>query len=111
MGKISWDDFEKIEIRIGTVLDVKDFLEAKKPSYKLKISFGKYGTKTSSAQIAHLYSKKELIGKQVVCVTNFEPKIVVGFKSEVLVMGPIDNNKCVTLLQPQKKVDDGLRIA
>jgi tRNA-binding protein len=107
---ITWEDFEKVDIRVGTILEVEDFPEAKKPAYKLKIDFGKYGIKCSSAQITQLYEKVELLGKQIIAVTNFPPKQVANFTSEVLVLGIVTKEN-VVLLQPERKVDNGYRIA
>lgn len=112
MPDITWEDFDKVEMRVGTILEIEDNVEAKKPAYKMRIDFGEYGTKTSSAQITHLNSKEDLVGKQVVCVTNFRPKKVAGFVSEVLVLGPVDKEgKCMALLKPDREVEDGLRVA
>ncbi|MFH1181947.1 MAG: tRNA-binding protein [Candidatus Woesearchaeota archaeon] len=108
---ITWNDFDKVETRAGTILEAKDFQEARNPSYKLKIDFGEFGVKNSSAQITKLYRKEELIGKQVVAVINFHPKQVANFISECLVLGVVLDNKEVVLLQPERKVPDGKRIA
>ena len=108
---ITWSDFEKIEIRTGTILTAEDFPEAKNPSFKLKIDFGVLGVKKTSAQITKLYSKEELIGMQVVAVVNFPPKQIANFMSECLVLGAINDKKEVVLLQPNKKTEDGQRIA
>ena len=108
---ITWEDFEKIEMRVGTVLEVEDFPEARKPSYKMKIDFGEFGIKKSSAQITKLYRKEDLIGKQVIAVTNFPLKQIANFMSECLVLGVILNDKEVVLLQPERTVPNGLRIA
>jgi tRNA-binding protein len=108
---IGWSDFEKVEMRIGTIIQADDFPEAKNPAYKLKIDFGKYGIKKSSAQITKLYRKEDLIGKQVICVTNFPPKQIAGFMSECLVLGVVLENKEVVLLEPERKVPNGCRIA
>ncbi|MEM4230562.1 MAG: tRNA-binding protein [Candidatus Pacearchaeota archaeon] len=108
---ISWRDFEKMEMRVGTILEVKDFPEAKNPSYKLKIDFGKFGIKQSSAQITKLYKKEDLIGKQVIAFTNFPPKQIANFMSECLVLGVILDNEEVVLLQPERSVKNGLRVA
>ncbi len=88
MEQITWADFEKVELRVGTILSVADFPEAKKPSFKLKIDLGtEVGIKKSSAQITHLYTKEQLVGKQVLCVCNFPPKQIANFFSEVLTCG------------------------
>jgi tRNA-binding protein len=108
---ITWKDFENVEMRAGTILEAEDFPEAKNPSYKLKIDFGKLGVKKSSAQITRLYSKKELIGRQVIAVVNFPPKQIANFNSECLVLGVVLDNKEIVLLQPERKVPDGCRIA
>jgi tRNA-binding protein len=108
---ISWSDFEKIEMRAGTILSATDFPEARNPAYKLTIDFGEYGRKQSSAQITKLYSKDELPGKQVIAVLNFPPKQIANFMSECLVLGLVGNDKEVTLLEPGIKVENGLRVA
>ncbi|MBL0883933.1 MAG: tRNA-binding protein [Chitinophagaceae bacterium] len=104
---ISWADFEKVEIRSGTILEVTDFPKAKKPAYQLKIDFGPLGIKQSSAQITHHYTATELIGKQIVAVVNFPPKQIANFFSECLVLGVYDQQNQVVLLQPERKVDNG----
>lgn len=109
-NNLSWDDFEKVEMRVGTILEAQDFPEARNPSYKLLIDFGEeIGTRKTSAQITALYSKEELIGKQVVAVINFPKKQIGNFMSECLVLGAVDG-KNVTLLQTDKTVENGLRI-
>ncbi len=105
---IEWEDFEKVEMRTGTILEVEDFPNVKNPAYKLKIDFGKKGIKKSSAQITN-YSKEELVGRQIVAVTNFPPKQIADFMSECLVLGTI-HDEGVILLNPDKKVEDGKRI-
>lgn len=107
---ISWDDFEKIEMRIGTILEVQPFEKAKKPAYQLLIDFGAAGTKKSSAQITALYSAATLQGKQVVAVLNFPPKQIADFFSECLVLGVYNENNEVVLLQPGKEVTNGCRV-
>jgi tRNA-binding protein len=107
---INWDDFEKIDIRCGTVIDVKDFPNAKKPAYQLTIDFGQHGIKRSSAQITHFYSKEDLKDKQVVAIINFPLKQIANFFSECLVLGVYDEAKNVVLLQPERKVINGLKI-
>lgn len=111
MTEITWNDFEKVELRVGTIIKVEDFPEAKKPAYKLWIDLGRYGTKRSSAQIAKLYTKEELVGKQVLCVTNFQPKQIASFISEVLTTGFVLETGEVVLAVPDKKVTDGLGLA
>lgn len=108
---ITWNEFEKVEMRVGTVVDVDDFPEAKNPSYKLKIDFGDFGIKKSSAQITKLYKKKDLLNKQVIAVTNFPPKQIANFVSECLVIGVVLEDKEVVLLQPERNVPNGYRIA
>lgn len=107
---ISWDDFEKVDIRAGTITEVSDFPKAKKPSYQLKIDFGELGIKQSSAQITQFYSKEELVGKQVVAVVNFPRKQIANFFSECLVLGVYTDKKDVVLLQPERKVENGWKI-
>jgi tRNA-binding protein len=108
---IAWADFEKVEIRTGTIVSAEDFPEARNPSFKLKIDFGVLGIKKTSAQITKLYSKEELVGKQVVAVVNFPPKQIANFMSECLVLGAVNDQKEVILLQPDKKAENGQRIA
>jgi|SRR5688572_14033691 tRNA-binding protein len=107
---INWDDFEKIDIRAGTITEVTDFPKAKKPAYQITIDFGELGTKQSSAQITTVYTKEELIGKQVVAIVNFPPKQIANFFSECLVLGVYTDKKEVVLLQPERKVDNGWKV-
>lgn len=107
---ISWDDFEKIDIRVGTILEVTDFPKAKKPAYQITIDFGELGIKKSSAQITAMYSIDELMGKQVVAIVNFPPKQIANFFSECLVLGVYTDKKDVVLLQPERKVSNGWKI-
>ena len=107
---ISWEDFEKIDIRTGTILEVNDFPGARKPSYRLSIDFGAFGIKKSSAQITALYNKEELIGKQVIAVVNFPVKQIANFLSECLVLGVYNENNDVVLLQPSLPVKNGSKI-
>ena len=108
---ITWDDFEKVEMRVGTILEADDFPEAKNPAYKLRIDFGELGIRNSSAQITQLYKKEELVGKQVIAVTNFPPKQIANIMSECLVMGVVLDNNEVVLLQTEQAVPNGKRIA
>ena len=108
---ITWEDFEKVDMRVGTVLSVEDFPEARVPAYKLKIDFGELGVKQSSAQITKLYKKEELIGKQVVAVVNFAPKQIANFMSECLVTGFVLDNDEVVIIQPERKVPNGKKLA
>lgn len=109
--EISWNDFEKVEIRVGTIINVLDFPQARKPAYQLKIDFGAdLGVKKSSAQITTLYTKEELEGKQIVAVVNFPKKQISTFMSECLVLGAVSGND-VILLNPERKVENGLQIS
>ncbi len=108
---LTFSDFEKVELRTGTIIESADFPEAKNPSYKLKIDFGDFGIKNSSAQITKLYNKEDLLNKQIIAVTNFPPKQIANFISECLVLGAVLQNKEVVLLTPERKVPNGYRIA
>jgi tRNA-binding protein len=108
---ISWDDFEKVEMRTGTIIEIKDFPEAKKPAYQLKIDFGDFGIKNSSAQITKLYPKESLLNRQIIAVTNFLPKRIGHFSSECLILGVVLDNAEVVLLGPERKVPNGKKIA
>lgn len=107
---INWNDFTKIEMRIGTILSAEEFPEARIPAYKLVIDFGEHGTKKTSAQITDLYNLKSLIGKQIVAVINFPPKQIANIMSECLVLGAVGEKNIVTLLQPGSEVPNGTRI-
>ena len=108
---INWNDFEKIDIRVGTVIEVNDFSKARKPAYQLKIDFGNgIGMKQSSAQITAHYRKEDLLNRQVIAVVNFPSKQIADFISECLVLGVYDENKDVILLQPGQDVKNGLKI-
>jgi tRNA-binding protein len=104
---ITRDDFSKIEMRCGTIIEANDFLNAKKPAYQLKIDFGTYGIKQSSAQITDHYSKESLVGKQIIAVVNFPPKQIANFFSECLVLGVYDENNQVILLLTDKQTVNG----
>ena len=112
MKTISWQDFEKVELRAGTILEVRDFPKAKKPAYQLVIDLGEdIGIKQSSAQLTKLYSKEELLGRQVICVTNFAPRQIANFISEVLVTGFILPDGEVILSSIERPVLNGTLLA
>ena len=109
---LTWEEFEKTEMRIGTIVEVNDFPEARKPAYQLTIDFGSaLGVRKSSAQITKRYTKESLIGRQVVAVVNFPKKQIGKFMSECLVLGAVALEGDVVLLAPDFKVENGLRIA
>jgi tRNA-binding protein len=107
---ITWDDFEKIDIRSGTVIEVSAFPKAKKPSLQLTIDFGLLGIKKSSAQIMDFYHTENLIGRQVIAIVNFPPKQIANFFSECLVLGVYTDKNEVVLLQPERKVANGGKV-
>lgn len=108
---INWDDFEKIEMRVGTIIEVNDFPEARKPAFQLTIDFGSHlGIKKSSAQITKRYSKEDLINKQIVAVVNFPRKQIGPFMSECLVLGSVGQDNDIVLLTSDIRVENGLRI-
>lgn len=107
---ISWNDFEKIDIRTGTILEVNEFPSARKPAYQLNIDFGELGVKRSSAQIKALYTEEELVGKQVIAVVNFPVKQIANFFSECLVLGVYNEDNDVVLLHPSVPVKNGSKI-
>ncbi len=104
---ITWSDFEKIDIRAGTILEAKEFAKAKKTAYQLTIDFGPLGIKQSSAQLTNLYPVESLAGKQIIAVVNFPPKQIANFFSECLVLGIYNENNDVVLLQPEQRVNNG----
>ena len=106
---INFDDFQKVDLRVGTVVEVRDFEKARVPAYQLKIDFGPIGVKNSSAQITTLYSKEELLGRQVIAVINFKPKQIANFMSECLVLG-IQNGQDVVLLRTGPGVENGTQV-
>ena len=108
---ITWEDFEKIDMRVGTIIEVNEFPKARKPAYQLSIDFGhEIGVKRSSAQITVHYKKEELLKRKVVAVVNFPPKKIADFVSECLVLGVNDENNDVILLQPEREVKNGMMI-
>ncbi|ANH79855.1 tRNA-binding protein [Niabella ginsenosidivorans] len=107
---INWADFEKIEMRTGTITHAEVFKEARKPAYKLTLDFGEYGTRRSSAQLTKLYSAEDLLGRQVIAVLNFPRKQIANFFSECLVLGIVGDENTITLLSPERSVPNGLRV-
>jgi len=110
MEEINWNDFEKVELRAGTIVEVFDYPEARKPAYKVKVDFGHLGIKISSAQITKLYTKEELIGRQIVGVLNFPKKQIGEFMSEFLVTGFADENGDIVLTTLNGKVPNGSKM-
>ena len=110
--EITYNDFDKIDIRIGTILSINKNEKARKPSLVLEVDFGEeIGVKKSSAQIPHYYNQENLIGKQVIGVCNFPEKNIAGIKSQVLILGAIEEDGKVVLLNPSQKTKNGLKIA
>nr|MBI1232120.1 tRNA-binding protein [Cytophagales bacterium] len=107
---LTWEEFERVEMRVGTILEAEVFEAARRPAYKLLIDFGPLGVKKSSAQITDLYQPEDLIGRQVIGVVNFPPKQIATMKSECLILGAIGESKAVTLLSPERDVENGSRI-
>src|SRR6201996_3750964 len=110
MENITWSDFEKVELRVGTILEVADFPEARKPAYKLKVNFGEYGIRWSSAQITKHYTREELPGRQIIGVINFPKKQIANFMSEFLVTGFADENGDIVLASIDKFVPNGHKL-
>ena len=110
VAQVTYDYFEKVDIRVGKIVKVEDFPKARKPAYKLWIDFGTLGIKKSSAQITKLYSKDKLVGRLVIAVTNFTPRQIADFMSEVLVLGVVLENDEVVLVQPDRDVPLGRRV-
>lgn len=108
-AQITWEDFEKLDIRIGTIISAVVFEEAIRPAYRLEVDFGELGVRKSSAQITSLYRVEELPGRQVAAIVNFPEKQIANMKSQCLVLGVV-SGKDVTLLTPDKPVDNGLKI-
>ncbi len=111
MPEIAVDDFQKVEMRVGRIVDVQDFPEARKPSYRLTIDFGPHGTRRSSAAVRPWYSKEDLRGRAIVAVTNFPPRQVGPFMSEVLCLGAVESDGRVILLRPDQEGELGARVA
>jgi tRNA-binding protein len=107
---LSWEDFQKVQMVVGTIINAEIFEEVRNPAYKMIIDFGDLGKRKTSAQITQLYTPEDLIGKQVVAVVNFPPKQIANIMSECLVLGGIGDNKEVTLIQPERNVKNGTRI-
>lgn len=110
MEPITWHDFEKVELRAGTILEVANFPQARKPAYKVKVDFGEYGIKWSSAQITKHYTKEELVGRQIIGVINFPKKQIATFMSEFLVTGMADENGDIVLTTIDKPVTNGSKL-
>lgn len=111
MENATFEDFQNIDLRVGTIVSAESFPEARKPAYKLSIDFGDLGTKQSSAQITKRYKPEELVGRQIVAVFNFPSKRVAGFKSEVLVLGATPTADDVVLLSPEQELPNGSVVA
>jgi len=110
MNIITFEDFTKVDLRIGTIIEVNDFTEARNPAYQLKIDFGDLGIKTSSAQITTLYKKEDLMNRQIVAIVNFPKKQIAKFMSECLVIGAV-NGKDVILLKPEYRTKNGAAVS
>lgn len=108
---ITWNDFEKVEMRVGTIISAEEFKEVRNPAYKIQIDFGPLGIRKTSAQITKKYTCEEIIGKQVIAVVNFPPKQIANFMSECLLMGALGDDKAVTIISPESPVENGSRIA
>jgi len=108
---LTWEEFKKVDIRVGKVLDAQDFPEARNPSYRLRIDFGPVGVRRSSAAIRRWYTKEDLVGRPVLAVVNFLPKQIANFVSEVLVLGAVQPDGEVVLLRPDEEGALGARVA
>jgi tRNA-binding protein len=114
MPEITWDHFDHVEMRVGRITAAEPFPEARKPAYKLTIDFGPFGVRRSSAQLTDLYTAEALVGRLIIAVTNFSPRRIAGFPSEVLVMGVpaagVERTGAVVLLEPEREVELGARV-
>ncbi len=108
---ITFDDFLKVDIRIGTIIEVNDFPKARKPAYQLKIDFGELGIKKSSAQITDLYTKEDLLHRQITAIVNFKPRQIANFMSECLVLGVYNDDDKVVLLQTSTSIKNGEQVS
>ncbi len=108
---LTWDEFMNVEMRTGTIIEAEIFEKAKNPAYKIRIDFGEFGIRKSSAQLTKLYSADDLIGKQIIAVINFPPKQIADTMSECLILGAIGEENDVSLISVEHKVKNGLRIA
>lgn len=108
--KISWNDFLKVDMRVGTIITAEIFKEAKKPAYKMSVDFGELGQRKTSAQITTLYKPEELVGKQIIAVLNFETKQIANIMSECLILGLVDTKNEVTLITPERKIKNGTKL-
>ncbi|MDY0781659.1 tRNA-binding protein [Tenacibaculum sp. IB213877] len=111
MEEIAFEDFLKVDIRVGTILEVNDFPKARKPAYQLTIDFGELGIKKSSAQITDLYTKEQLVNKQITAIVNFKARQIANFMSECLVLGVYNNDGKVVLLQLSEKAKNGEQVS
>ncbi|WP_299715744.1 tRNA-binding protein [uncultured Tenacibaculum sp.] len=112
MHHVNFEDFLKVDIRIGTIIEINDFPKARKPAYQLKVDFGDIGIKKTSAQITDIYTKEELLHKKVNCVINFKPKQIANFISECLVLGVYNSENNVVLLSPSKQhIKNGTQVS
>ena len=107
---LAWSEFERVDMRVGTIIEARPFPEARRPALVLRIDFGPLGIKKTSAQITDNYTPETLVGQQVIAVVNFPPKQIAHLMSECLVLGTVDEQRNVTLLQPERPVADGLRV-
>jgi len=108
--EINWNDFQKVDMRVGTIIEIEDFLEVKNPAYKMRIDFGEeIGIKKTSAQLTKRYNKEDLLGKQIIAVVNFPKKQIATMMSECLVLGAV-NGKDVCVIQPEAQLENGLKI-